>query len=163
MKSLLTAFVLLFATSLTLSAQEQTVPSVNIKDLSGKTINTGDLHNDGQPYIINFWATWCSPCKRELNAIAEVYDDWVEETGVKIYAVSIDDSRTSRNVKPYIDGAAWDFEILLDENSDLKRAMSVAAPPYTFLVDGEGKIVYQHIGYSPGDEDELYERLISLK
>jgi len=163
MKSTLLALALLIGSSLSLSAQDKTVPSVNLKDLSGKTINTADLDNDGQPYIINFWATWCSPCKRELNTIAEVYDDWVDETGVKIYAVSIDDSRTSRNVKPYVDGAAWDFEILLDENSDLKRAMGVAAPPYTFLVDGKGNITYQHIGYSPGDEEELYEKLLELK
>jgi thiol-disulfide isomerase/thioredoxin len=142
--------------------QNKEVPKVMLKDLQGKTISSSDFNNDGKPYIINFWATWCSPCKKELNNIAEVYDDWVEETGVKIIAISIDDSRTSRNVKRYVDASGWDYEIYLDENSDFKRAMNVTVPPTTFLVDGEGKIVYQHISYSEGDEDELFEKLLSI-
>lgn len=155
---LILAFSLLLM--LGVNAQDKTVPSVALKDITGKSIDSGDFSNDGKPYIINFWATWCSPCKRELNNIAEVYDDWVDETGVKIIAISIDDSRTSRNVKPYVDASGWDYEVYLDENGDFRRAMGVAAPPYTFLVDGNGKIVYQHIGYNPGDEEELYERLL---
>ena len=143
-------------------AQDQEVPSVMLKSLKGETINSSSFDNEGKPYIINFWATWCSPCKRELNAIAEVYEDWVEETGVKIIAISIDDTRTSKSVKPYVDASGWDYEVFLDENGDFKRAMNVAAPPYTFLVNGEGKIVYQHIGYNPGDEEELYEELMKI-
>lgn len=143
-------------------AQVKEVPSVSIKSITGQTIDTGKFDNEGKPYIINFWATWCSPCKRELNTIAEDYTDWVEETGVKIIAISIDDSRTSRNVKPYVDASGWEYEVYLDENGDFRRAMNVTAPPYTFLVDGSGKIVYQHIGYNPGDEEELYEQLIGL-
>jgi cytochrome c biogenesis protein CcmG/thiol:disulfide interchange protein DsbE len=143
-------------------SQEKKVPSVMMKDLQGKSINSSGFDNEGKPYIINFWATWCSPCKRELNTIAEVYEDWVDETGVKIIAISIDDSRTSRNVKRYVDASGWNYEVYLDENSDFKRAMNVTAPPFTFLVDGDGNIVYQHIGYSPGDEDELYEKLLEI-
>jgi len=147
----------------TTAAQElATVPSVEVKTLDGTKVDISTIENDGKPIIINFWATWCSPCKKELNNIAEVYDDWVEETGVKILAVSIDDSRSSARVKPYIDGAGWDYEILLDENSDLKRAMNVTSPPFTFLVDGEGNIVYKHVGYSEGDEDELHEKLLEV-
>ncbi|NNK81065.1 MAG: redoxin family protein, partial [Flavobacteriales bacterium] len=71
-------------------------------------------------------------------------------------------SRTSRNVKRYVDASGWDYEVYLDENSDFKRAMNVTVPPTTFLVDGNGKVVYQHISYSEGDEDELYEKLLSI-
>jgi len=133
-----------------------------LKDLDGRTISTEQFGNDGKPFIINFWATWCSPCKRELNTIADLYDDWVDETGVKIIAVSIDDSRTARQVKPYVDASGWDYEIYLDMNGDLRRAMNVTAPPYTYLVDGNGKIVYSHVGYNPGDEEELYDKLTQL-
>ena len=157
---LLFTFVSLLFSSAT--AQDKEVPVVSMKDMVGTTISSGDFDNDGNPYIINFWATWCSPCKRELNAIAEVYDDWVDETGVKIIAISIDDTRTSRNVKPYVDATGWDYEVYLDENGDFRRAMNVTAPPYTFLVDGAGKIIYQHIGYNPGDEEELYEKLLEI-
>ena len=112
--------------------------------------------------IINFWATWCSPCKKELNNIAELYDDWVDETGVKLIAVSIDDARSQSRVLPYVNGSAWDYEVYIDENQDFKRAMGVNNVPHTFLVDGEGKIVYQHNNYAPGDEYELYEQILSL-
>lgn len=163
MKKIFLSLTVILGLILSVNAQDKKVPSVNLKDINGKTINTSELSNDGKPYIINFWATWCAPCKRELSNIAEVYEDWVDETGVKIYAVSIDDSRTSRNVKPYVSTTDWEYEILMDVNSDFKRAMGVNAPPYTFLVNGEGNIVYQHVGYSPGDEDEIYEKLVEMK
>lgn len=160
MRYTLAILVFLFAGFSTMAQSE--VPSVNMKDVQGKTVNSADFDNDGKPYIINFWATWCGPCKRELNAIAEVYEDWVDETGVKIIAISIDDTRTSRNVKPYVDASGWDYEIYMDENGDFRRAMNVNNPPYTFLVDGEGNIVYKHVGYNAGDEEELYEKLLEI-
>jgi len=138
------------------------VPSVEIKDLDGNKVNTSDFNNDGKPMIINFWATWCAPCKRELNTIHEVYEDWVDETGVKIIAVSIDDARSSTRVKPMVNSSGWEYEIYLDENSDFKRAMNVQNPPFTFLVDGDGNIVYTHTGFAAGDEEELYEKVLEL-
>jgi thiol-disulfide isomerase/thioredoxin len=162
MKNLLSIAVIMLFTLSAFSQEVKEVPSVMLKSMKGEAINSSSFDNEGKPYIINFWATWCSPCKRELNAIAEVYEDWVEETGVKIIAISIDDTRTSKSVKPYVDASGWEYEVYLDENGDFKRAMNVAAPPYTFLVDATGNIVYQHIGYNPGDEEELYEELMKL-
>jgi peroxiredoxin len=112
--------------------------------------------------VISFWATWCSPCKKELNNISEVYEDWQEETGVKLIAISIDDSRNKHKVKPYVDSKGWEYEVYIDANQDLKRAMNVNNVPYTFLIDGEGKIVYEHNNYVPGDEDELYKQIKML-
>lgn len=66
------------------------LPSVKLKNLEGKTIDTSKISNDGKPFIISFFATWCKPCNRELKAIHEQYADWQEETGVKVVAVSID-------------------------------------------------------------------------
>jgi cytochrome c biogenesis protein CcmG, thiol:disulfide interchange protein DsbE len=162
MKNLLSIAAIMMFTLSTFSQEVKEVPSVMLKSMKGEAINSSSFDNEGKPYIINFWATWCSPCKRELNAIAEVYEDWVEETGVKIIAISIDDTRTSKSVKPYVDASGWEYEVYLDENGDFKRAMNVTAPPYTFLVDATGNIVYQHIGYNPGDEEELYEELMKL-
>lgn len=159
-------FALLFAVLVVtgLQAQQKSdLPNVTIKNLQGKDVNIAKLSNNGKPFVITFWATWCGPCIKEHNALDEVYQDWKDETGVKIYSVSIDDSRTTAKVKPFVEGKGWDFEVLLDANGDLKRAMNVNNPPHTFLFDGSGKIVYQHTGYFEGAEEELYEEILKLK
>lgn len=158
MKKILTWILLIMP--LMLAAQEksaQKLPSVELKDLNGKVINTANLSNDGNPFIVSFWALWCKPCMRELSAIAEVYDDWQEETGVKLIAVSIDDARSSSRVGPTVMGKGWDYEVLLDANGDFKRAMNVNMIPHTFLVNGQGEIVWQHTSFSEGSELELIE------
>lgn len=162
MKNIL-IFSISFFLSIPILFAQNKVPSVIIKDLKGQSFNTADISNDGNPVIINFWATWCSPCKRELNTIAEVYSDWQDETGVKLIAVSIDDARSQSRVLPYINGSSWDYEVLLDPNQDLKRAMNVNNVPHTFLLNGEGEIVWEHNNYSPGDENTLYEQILLLK
>ncbi len=165
----------LFLLSLTLflgmalSAQESKtdkilfkMPSVNVVDLNGKKINTSELTNNGKPYIISFWATWCKPCVKELTTISDVYQEWQEETGVKIIAVSIDDSRSSNQVKTLVNGKNWEYEVLLDPNSDFKRAMNVNAVPHTFIVNGKGEIVWQHTSFSEGSELELISLIRKL-
>ena len=143
-------------------SEKRAIPSIKVTDMEGTTINTSDFNNDGKPMIINFWATWCSPCKRELNNIADVYDEWVEETGVKLIAISIDDARNAGKVAPYVNGKSWDYEVYIDSNQDFKRALNVNNVPHTFLVNGKGEIVWQHNSYSEGDEDELYEAVKKL-
>jgi thiol-disulfide isomerase/thioredoxin len=138
------------------------LPSVSLKDLSGKTVNTAELKNDGKPFIIDFFATWCKPCNRELDAIAEVYEDWQEETGVKIFAVSIDQAQNINKVKPLVDNHGWEYEVLLDPNSDFKRALGIQMIPYVLIVDGKGNIVYKHNGYTDGAEQELIEKVREL-
>ena len=140
----------------------KSIPDLQLKDMEGNLISTGEISTAGHPTLFCFWATWCSPCKRELNNYAELYEDWQEETGLKLIAVSIDDSRNADKVKPYVDGQSWDYEVYLDVNGDFKRAMNVNNVPHTFLLDGNKKIVWQHNSYSPGDEDELYELVKKL-
>ncbi|MCH5220756.1 MAG: TlpA family protein disulfide reductase [Muribaculaceae bacterium] len=136
---------------------EAQLPSVSLKTIDGKTIDTATLSNDGKPFIIDFFATWCKPCIRELKAIQEVYDDWQDETGVKLIAVSIDEAQNINKVKPLVDSNSWDYEVLLDPNSDFKRALGIQMIPYTLIVDGKGNIVYKHNGYTDGAEQELID------
>ena len=138
------------------------IPNVDIKNIDGQIFSTENIENDGKPIIISFWATWCKPCVKELAAIDDVYEDWQDETGVKLIAVSIDNARSMKRVAPYVNGKDWDYEVLLDPNSDFKRAMNVVNVPHTFLIDGKGKIVYQHTTYADGDEEELYELVKKL-
>ncbi len=137
-------------------------PSINLKSVEGKMINTDSFENDGKPIVVSFWATWCKPCAKELDAITEVYDDWQDETGVKVIAVSIDDARNAAKVAPYANGKDWPFEIYVDGNSDLKRALNVNAIPHTFLLNANKEIVWQHTSYFDGDEEELYEEILKL-
>ncbi len=152
----LTSFLLFSQT------EKRAIPSATLKNMEGANVNTSDFKNDGKPMIINFWATWCSPCKRELNNIAEVYGNWVKETGVKLIAISIDDARNAGKVAPYVNGKAWEYEVYIDSNQDFKRALNVNNVPHTFLVNGKGEIVWQHNSYADGDEDELYEAVKKL-
>lgn len=156
--SLLTLLLL----SATLSSAQGKLPNVMVQNLEGKKVDFRTLSNNGKPIIVNFWATWCAPCKKELSAIAEKYADWQSETGVKLVAVSIDDARTSARVKPYVSGQDWEYEVYLDPNGDLKRALNVNNVPHTFLINGDGEIVYQHNNYEPGDENELYRKVKEL-
>lgn len=140
---------------------ETKIPSVILENINGKKIKTDTLSKNNLT-VISFWATWCSPCKKELNSINDVYEQWVEETGIKVFAISIDDEKTKNSVRTYVKGKGWDFEVLLDPNGEFKRVMGVNNVPHTFLVDKQGNIVYSHNNYVSGDEDILYEKIKEL-
>ncbi|MES2139678.1 MAG: TlpA disulfide reductase family protein [Bacteroidota bacterium] len=135
------------------------LPAADLKTVDGKTVNSSKFTNDGKPIIISFWATWCKPCKKELDAISENFEEWQKETGVKLIAISIDDSRSSGKVGTDAKSHGWDYEIYIDQNQDFKRAMNVNNVPHTFIINGTGEIVWQHNSYAEGDEDHLYEAL----
>ena len=138
------------------------LPAVTLKTLEGKTVDTSTLENGGKPFIISFFATWCHPCNRELKAIHEVYPDWQDETGVKLIAISIDQAQNILKVKPLVDGYGWEYEVLLDPNSDFKRAMGVNLIPHVFIVDGKGNVVESRSGYTEGSESHLIEKVREL-
>lgn len=142
-------------------AQAQ-LPAVTLKTLDGGTVQSETLSNDGKPFIIDFFATWCKPCNRELSAIAEVYEDWQQETGVKIFAVSIDQAQNIHKVKPLVDQNEWEYDVLLDPNSDLLKALGGQMIPFVVVVDGKGNIVAKHSGYTDGGENELIEEVRKL-
>ena len=160
-KLFLTFFTTILFSSLSV-AQNRTLPSVDVKTLDGGSINITAIENNDKPIVISFWATWCKPCKKELNTIAEVYEDWQDETGVKLVAISIDNARSMNKVAPYVNASDWDYEVYIDPNGDLKRAMGISTVPHTFLLNNKKEIVWQHKGYVDGDEDELLEQIKKL-
>jgi peroxiredoxin len=168
-KLALIAFSLLTVIGMTAFSQEEShtsekgkkLPSVKLVDMEGNAVNTAELGFKG-PVVISFWATWCSPCKRELNTINDLYVDWQEETGMTLVAVSIDDEKTKNSVPVYVNGKGWEYLVLMDPNGDFKRAMGVNNVPHTFLVNSDGVIVYSHNNYAPGDEETLYQEILKL-
>ena len=123
------------------------MPSVEVKGLDGKVVSASSLIK-GKPTVVSFWATWCKPCVKELGAMQEALPDWEEEIDFQIIAISIDDSRSEHRVAPFVKGRGWEFDVYLDPNSDLKRALNAPNVPHTFLFDANGKLVWQHAGYN---------------
>ncbi|MCR4812553.1 MAG: TlpA family protein disulfide reductase [Bacteroidales bacterium] len=162
MKRLLMTLVLVAATAFAYAQNAKMPDNITLKSLDGQSVQSSVIQNDGKPIIISFWATWCKPCNKELNAIREVYEEWQEETGVKLVAISIDDARSASRVKPHVDGNDWPYEVYLDQNQDFKRAMNVVNVPHTFILNGEGEIVWQHTSYVDGSEEELIEEVRKL-
>lgn len=139
------------------------LPSVHLNDLDGKDVDTAVVGTEGKPVIVSFFATWCKPCMRELTAINQVYDDWQDETGVELVAVSIDKAQDADKVRSLIASHDWPYKVLLDDNSELARSVGVQAVPHVLLLDGAGNVVYSHSGYQDGAEAELYEKVKALK
>jgi len=135
------------------------LPDVTLRDIDGKEVNVANLAKSGKPVIISFFATWCKPCMRELKAIDELYADWQDETGVTMYIVSTDQAQDAHKVKPLVNGNGWEYKVLLDPNGTLKRAMNVQSIPHLFIIDSKGKTVYNHVGYTDGDENEIVKYL----
>ena len=154
---------LMLAVMVGVNASAQTLPDVKIENQEGKVVSTKSLA-DGTPMIISFWSTTCKPCIQELNAINDNLYDWLEEVDMKVVAVSVDDARTVSRARAMTKGQGWDdYVCLYDKNQDFKRAMNVSLTPHTFIVDGKGNIVYSHSGYTPGSEQELFEKIKKLK
>lgn len=138
------------------------LPNLSISKLNNEKINLNEAYSEkDKVYVFSFWATWCAPCIEELNAFNEVYKEWKKDLNLEIIAVSTDDSRTQKRVKPLLNGKGWDFEVLLDTNQDLKRALGIINIPYTIVVKN-GEIVHIQNGFTPGAEDELHAKLLEL-
>lgn len=142
--------------------KKQKIPVINLRNLESKIVSTKEFKNEGKPIVLCFWATWCKPCIRELSIYNDNYTDWKEETGVKIIAVSVDDTRSKSKVAPFVKGRNWEFEIYLDTNGDLKRALNVSTVPHTFLINGKGEIIWQHNSFAEGDEEVLYGKILEI-
>lgn len=139
------------------------MPSILVKDMSGKQLDLKTYADSGKTIILSVWATWCGPCKEELSAMSEVYKEWKEKYNVEILAVSIDDARSATKVPATVLGKNWKFPVFSDVNGDIKRILNFQNPPYSIIVDKSGNVVYRHLGYAEGDEDIVEEHLKTLK
>ena len=141
---------------------KKTLPDVMVTSLDGKSVNIKDFAMNKKITVLIFWASWCSPCIRELDAISEVYAEWQEEYNVELVAIAIDTRRSLAKVRPMVEFKGWEYTILTDVKQDLKNALNFQALSQTYLLDQDGYIVDEHSGYVPGDEYELEAKIKEL-
>jgi len=151
----------LFFLAFNFNLGQESIPNISIEDLNKKAISTDLALKDGKYYVLSFWATWCIPCINELDAIADNLEEWTENK-IEIIAISTDDSRTKKRVRPMVNGKNWNFKILLDENHDFKRALNIDGIPHTVVTKGK-KIISRRVGYSPGEEVDLLDSIIEYQ
>ena len=147
------AFSVIIVFSLQINAQEN-VPNIDLRTIGGKSLKSIDILNNEGFSIISFWATWCIPCINELDAINDLYDSWNEKYNIKVVAVSTDDARSKKRVRPMVSGKNWAFDVYVDTNQEFKRSLNVSGIPHTIVVYGS-KIIHRRIGYTPGEEKDL--------
>ncbi len=149
------AIALFFCTHMSLQAQD--VPNIKLVTLKGNSFQTQKFNElSSKPVVLSFWASWCIPCINELTAINDNLESWKENLKFEFYAISEDDSRTTKRVQPLVSGKGWEFEVLLDKNQDLKRELNVVNIPYIIIVKN-GKIIYRRLGYIAGNENEVHK------
>ncbi len=152
--------LLLFLGFNTIAQKE--LPNLTLTNLEGKSVSLkSDFSEKDKLYIFSFWATWCTPCIQELDELNDLQEEWKKTINFEIVAVSTDDSRTQKRVKPLINGKGWEFIVTLDTNQDFKRTLSIVNIPYTIVVKNQ-QIVHIQNGYVPGSENVLLEKLKSL-
>ena len=135
--------------------------SLNVETLAGQKVALKDyIDKESKITVVNFWATWCKPCKEELDNIqAEYLEDWKEKYDIKFVAVSMDNPRTKPKVKGVVDTKGWEYDILCNPDNSAYQMLGFNSCPYTLLVNEDGNIVYKHTGYKPGDEEELEQAI----
>lgn len=141
---------------------QKTLPDAQVKTLDGHNVNILDYANNGKITVISFWATWCSPCKRELDAIADFYEEWQEEYDMELVAITIDTRRNLAKVPALVSTKGWEYTILSDENQTLQQSLGFQTIPQTYVLDKDGNIVYDHNGYVQGDEyhlEDIFKKL----
>ena len=144
------------------SSSQKFIPDLGLKTLNGESVRSVQVINQNGFTIISFWATWCIPCINELDAINEVISDWSKKEDITVLAISTDDSRSKKRVKPLINGKDWGFDVISDTNQDFKRAMGVVGIPHT-IVTYKSEIIHRRIGYTPGEEEDLFDVISNHK
>lgn len=144
-------------------AQGTDLPDTQIKDVaSGKKVSFKQTVEAGKVTLINFWATWCVPCKKEISNIRKKMPEWKQEADFNYMTISVDESRAEGMVRGYAKSQGWDFPYYIDTNSDLKRSLNFQTVPFTIIIGKDGKVAYMHTGYEEGVENEIFAKIRDL-
>ncbi|HHJ18585.1 MAG TPA: TlpA family protein disulfide reductase [Gammaproteobacteria bacterium] len=144
--------------SLTKLTPAVTAPGFTLADMDGKKHKLSDYR--GRPVIINFWATWCPPCRAELPSMNKAWTK-IKDQGIDMLAVNVGEDEDT--IFAFMSDYPIDFTILLDESGDMITHWPVKGLPTTFVINPEGKLVYRAIGGREWDDDTLLNLVRNLR
>ena len=151
-------FSVFAASSLASSGLEgQTAPDFALKSSTGENLRLSEYRGD--VVMINFWATWCGPCRQEMPLLDELYSRY-NRVGFNLLGVNIDDD--SRRAMQMVEELGVNFPVLFDASKEVSKLYEVEAMPVTVIVDRQGTVRYVHHGYKPGYEDKYLDQIRSL-
>lgn len=138
-------------------AQQNSLPKILLRKPDGSKIYASEISNNGKPFIISFWATWCKFCIVELNTVSNLYGKWREETGLKLIAISTDQESNEGFIKSFVEKKKWPYEVYIDYKKALSQYFKIQEVPHTMIIDSVGQVLWQKIGFNPGDEAEIIQ------
>jgi peroxiredoxin len=157
MKTIILMFLLSFP--LYFNAQNS-FPDVTLRNLDGECFSTSEIFNTNHPQVMIFWKSFDTKCCSNLENMQSAWLSQLKDRGVNLVAICIDCKGNWSYLKPIISGKAWEFDIFIDSNGDLKRALGVTNAPYTLLFDEENRVICRHEGYCSGNEDLVCKKIL---
>ena len=151
-KSLI-CFLLLILSVVYTQNTEKKYPNINFDLFNGKKISIHELINSG-PLVIQFWAIWCSPCKKEMYYLDKIQDKY-KDSGVNVICINTDNLKSVPKAKAYVRQKKYDLLIAADPSSQIFKKLNASVMPTTLIMDKNGKIVYTKEGYMVGDEKKV--------
>ena len=136
------------------------IPNIDIKLLNGKTTNIYKLLESG-PLLMDFWATWCKPCKQVMKHLNEFHNDYKDQ-GFQVLMINQDTPRSLGKVKAYINSKDYDFLVSIDPNQQIAKKLNGQIMPNLLLIKKDGTIQWRHQGYMPGEEKEIKQKIEEL-
>ncbi len=128
--------------------------------LDGEQFSLQEALKQG-PVVLDFWATWCKPCIKALPKLQEIAEEY-RQRGVGVYTVNTDGPRNQPKVRPFLKRHRLELPVLLDHTREVMKQFQLSVLPATLIISTEGAVVYRHVGYKPGDETGLRDKLAEL-
>ena len=140
--------------------RDMMLPDLSIKLINGKQTRLSSLLEDG-PILVNFWATWCAPCKKEMIFLEEFHKKYSDQ-GFRVLAISTDSPKSMSKVKSFIRAKKHTFLVGLDPNQEVAKKMNAMVMPTVILIDKDRKVSWYHQGFIPGDENEIETQILKF-